>query len=57
MRAQGLEQNFLVFFRHRLVERALARRLGQQFGDAALEIGLHARMRCGLPPKAAVECR
>ncbi len=40
MRAQRLEQNLLVFPGHRLVERALAGRLRQEFGDRALEVGL-----------------
>ena len=40
MGAQRLQQNFPVLPRHRVVERALPRRLGQQFGDAPFKIGL-----------------
>ena len=38
--AQRLEQDFLVFLRHLVVERALPHRLGEKLGDAAVEIGL-----------------
>ena len=39
-RPQRLEQDLLILCRHRVVERALFRRLGQELGDAAVEIGL-----------------
>ena len=39
-RSERLEQNLAILGRHVLIERALARRLGQKLGDAAVEIGL-----------------
>ena len=39
-RPQRLEQDLLILLRHRIVKRAFFRRLGQELGDAAVEIGL-----------------
>ena len=39
-RPQRLEQNLAILRRHLVVKRALSRRLGQELGDAAVEVGL-----------------